>query len=221
MTFALFLQLPNHIRFKRPIDIWANFVPQLIFLQSIFGYLVICILYKWSIDWSTATTQPPSLLNMLISMFLEPGTVAPETQLYAGQGFVQLVLLGLAAICVPWLLITKPYVAWRDMKRIQDQGYTGLVDTPRDTDDVLEGEEEGAIAEDADDEHVRTLFIVLISVLPTRSCLRNNMTLGRSLSIKSSIPSSSVLAAFHTPLLICGSGPCRLHMPSCRRSCGR
>ena len=55
MTFAVCLQVPNHIRFKRPIDIYANFIPQMIFLQSIFGYLVVCILFKWSIDWETAT----------------------------------------------------------------------------------------------------------------------------------------------------------------------
>ncbi|KAF9009536.1 V-type ATPase, V0 complex, 116kDa subunit family [Cyathus striatus] len=148
MTFALCLQLPNHIRFKRPVDIYANFIPQMIFLQSIFGYLVICILYKWSIDWSKSSTAPPSLLNMLIAMFLEPGSVKPGTQLYRGQGFVQAVLLGLAGICVPWLLITKPYLIWRDMKRVHSQGYVGLGHG----DDALEGEEEGngrAIAEAA------------------------------------------------------------------------
>lgn len=161
MTFALCLQVPNHVKFKRSIDIWANFVPQMIFLQSIFGYLVVCILYKWSIDWSTATTQPPSLLNMLISMFLSPGNVAPETQLYRGQSTVQIILLFLAAICVPWLLITKPYVTWKEMKKIQGQGYVGLAhgdDIPRDhSDDALEGEEEGngrAIVEDVEEVQV-------------------------------------------------------------------
>lgn len=164
MTFALCLQVPNHIKFKRPLDIWANFVPQMIFLQSIFGYLVICILYKWSIDWLTASTQPPSLLNMLISMFLSPGNVDPETQLYRGQSTVQIILLLLAAICVPWLLITKPYITWKEMK-IQGQGYVGLGqgdDVPRDhSDDVLEGEEEGngrAIIEDAEGGEVSTAF---------------------------------------------------------------
>lgn len=157
MTFALCLQIPNHLKFNRPVDIWANFVPQIIFLQSIFGYLVVCILYKWSIDWSTSPTQPPSLLNMLISMFLSPGSVDPATQLYRGQSTVQVVLLFLAAICVPWLLITKPYIIWKNMKRVQGQGYVGLGqadDATRDhSDDVLEGEEEGngrAIAEDAE-----------------------------------------------------------------------
>lgn len=155
MTFSLCLQIPNHIRFKRPLDIWANFVPQIIFLESIFGYLVGCIIYKWSIDWSKTDARPPPLLTMLIDMFLKPGTV--EDPLYPGQGFVQQVLLLLALICVPWMLCTKPYFQWKEMKRIRDQGYIGLgQDGHRDSsDEVLEGEEEGdgrAIAEDADDE---------------------------------------------------------------------
>ncbi|EKM83139.1 hypothetical protein AGABI1DRAFT_111634 [Agaricus bisporus var. burnettii JB137-S8] len=176
MTFALCLQLPNHIKFKRPLDIWANFVPQMLFLQSIFGYLVVCILYKWSIDWSTATTQPPSLLNMLIAMFLSPGTIEPGTQLYRGQSFVQIILLLIAAICVPWLLIAKPFVIWKEMKKIQGQGYVGLThgeDIPREhSDDTLEGEEEGngrAIVEDdkEGDEHEDFSEIVIHQTIHT------------------------------------------------------
>lgn len=160
MTFALCLQLPNHLKFKRPLDIYANFIPQMIFLQSIFGYLVVCILYKWSIDWSNSPTQPPSLLNMLIAMFLSPGTVDPGTQLYPGQGFVQVVLLLLAVVCVPWMLCTKPYFQWKEMQKIQGQGYVGLGhhDGPRESsDEVLEIEEEGngrVIVEEMEEEHV-------------------------------------------------------------------
>jgi V-type H+-transporting ATPase subunit a len=142
MTFALCLQIPNHIHFNRPIDIWANFLPQFIFLQSIFGYLVVCVLYKWSVDWTNSPTQPPSLLNMLISMFLSPGKV--DNPLYPGQSFVQVVLLLLAAICVPWLLITKPYFVWKEMKRIHNQGYVGISggDEPNET-PLLDVEEQG------------------------------------------------------------------------------
>jgi V-type H+-transporting ATPase subunit a len=71
----------------------------MIFLQSIFGHLVVCILYKWSIDWSTSATAPPSLLNTLISMFLTLGTVDPATQLHPGQGAVQTVLLLCGGVC--------------------------------------------------------------------------------------------------------------------------
>lgn len=160
MTFALCLQLPNHIKFKRPLDIYANFIPQMIFLHSIFGYLVVCILYKWSIDWSTRDTEPPSLLNMLIAMILSPGKVDATAQLYPGQGFIQVVLLLLATVCVPWMLCMKPYFQWKEMQMIQGQGYVGLGHRnggPRDsTDEVLEIEEEGngrVIVEEMEEEH--------------------------------------------------------------------
>lgn len=168
MTFALCLQLPNHIHFKRPLDIYANFLPQMIFLQSIFGYLVVCILYKWSVDWSKSPTSPPSLLNMLIAMFLSPGNVEEGDQLYPGQSLVQVVLVLLAVICVPWMLCTKPYFQWKEMKKIQQQGYIGLGQDGghrESTDEVLEGEEEGngrAIADDMDEEHVGSLPLISV-----------------------------------------------------------
>ncbi|KIK99754.1 hypothetical protein PAXRUDRAFT_822438 [Paxillus rubicundulus Ve08.2h10] len=172
MTFALCLQLPNHIKFKRPLDIYANFVPQMIFLQSIFGYLVVCILYKWSIDWSKSPTEPPSLLNMLIAMFLTPGKVDPQTQLYPGQGFVQVVLLLLAVVCVPWMLCTKPYFQWKEMQAIQGQGYVGLGHPRESSDEVLETEEEGngrVIVEEMEEEHEQHDFgeVVIHQVIHT------------------------------------------------------
>jgi V-type H+-transporting ATPase subunit a len=176
MTFALCLQLPNHIKFKRPLDIYANFIPQMIFLQSIFGYLVVCILYKWSIDWSTRDTEPPSLLNMLIAMILSPGKVDASAQLYPGQGFIQVVLLLLAMVCVPWMLCMKPYFQWKEMQTIQDQGYVGLGHRnggPREsTDEALEHEEEGngrAIVEEMEEEHEQHDFseVVIHQIIHT------------------------------------------------------
>lgn len=146
MTFALCLQVPNHIKFKRKTDIYTNFIPQIIFLHSIFGYLVVCVLYKWTVNWSEVSIDPPSLLNMLIEMFLSPGKVDPKRQLYRGQSTVQVILLLLAVICVPWLLLTKPYLIWKEMHTTQSQGYVTLghdsttVDHHRAS---LEDEEEG------------------------------------------------------------------------------
>lgn len=172
MTFALCLQVPNHLRFKRFSDIYTNFIPQMLFLQSIFGYLVVCILYKWSVDWSESSTPPPSLLNMLISMFLSPGSIEPGTQLYRGQSTVQVILLLIAVSCVPWLLVTKPYLQYKEMKKIKDQGYIGLGgdDTiGHATDEQLEGEEEGngrVTGEASEDEEVRCLLYVCATTDP-------------------------------------------------------
>ena len=132
MTFAICLQVPNHIHFKKRSNIWTDFLPQILFLHSIFGYLVFCVILKWCTDWSKASTQPPNLLNMLIGMFLSPGTVDPEEQLYPGQPGVQVVLLLLALICIPWMLCAKPYLEWKELKRVEAQGYRAVNDTDAD-----------------------------------------------------------------------------------------
>ena len=170
MTFALCLQIPNHLRFNRLRDFYHGFVPQMLFLQSIFGYLVVCIIYKWFVDWSKSPTPPPSLLNMLIAMILSPGTIADDTPLYRGQGFVQTMLLLIAGVCVPWMLCVKPYLLWKEAHRVKIEGYTELGATEDDygsRHEDLEGEEEGhggAIAADIDEEHVSLTTAVFFRI---------------------------------------------------------
>ncbi|GAA5848366.1 hypothetical protein JCM8547_004492 [Rhodosporidiobolus lusitaniae] len=151
MTFAICLQVLNHLHFKRPELIWAEFLPQILFMESIFGYLIACIVYKWSVDWEAAARPAPNLLNMLIKMFLSPGNVDPNEQLYPGQAFVQVVLLLIALVCVPWMLCTRPYLEYREFQRIKEQGYHGIGSNGHATDgettgaeDDTDGEEVGA-----------------------------------------------------------------------------
>ena len=129
MTYALMFSLVNARHFKSPIDIWGNFVPGMIFFQSIFGYLVFCIVYKWSIDWYAIGKNPPGLLNMLIYMFLQPGTV--EEELYSGQATVQVILLLLAVANVPILLLLKPLWLRYQHNKTAAKGYRGIGDTSR------------------------------------------------------------------------------------------
>ena len=156
MTFAICLQVPNHLHFMKYLNIYAEFIPQILFMHSLFGYLVICIVYKWSIDWTTSPTSPPGLLNMLINMFLTPGTVDASTQLYAGQSFVQVVLLLIAMVCVPWMLCLKPYMLYKEHQRIVAQGYQGIGNGANGHGDEEDEEETAgqAVAQEMDEDHV-------------------------------------------------------------------
>ncbi|CAG8839656.1 10181_t:CDS:2, partial [Cetraspora pellucida] len=80
MSFGIVLTVYNYTYFKKRLSIWAEFIPQMLFMLCIFGYLVFTIILKWSVDWHKRDDNgnlvygaPPGLLNMLIYMFLQPG----------------------------------------------------------------------------------------------------------------------------------------------------
>jgi V-type H+-transporting ATPase subunit a len=120
MSFGISLQCYNHIHFGKKMNIITEFLPQILFFWSIFGYLVFLIIFKWMTPWANPSSAP-GLLNTLIFMFLSPGTI--DTPLFAGQGPIQLFLLAVAFISVPWMLLAKPYYELMEHKRTVGAGY--------------------------------------------------------------------------------------------------
>lgn len=85
MLFGIFLSLVNHRYYKKTINIIGEFIPQILFLSCLFGYLSILIIYKWLRTKDSWDYPAPGLLNTLIFMFLKPGTVDKEMEIYPGQ----------------------------------------------------------------------------------------------------------------------------------------
>ena len=82
MSVGIILSLLNHLEYRDWKKVFFQFIPEFVFFQGIFGYLVFTILYKWSVDWSGSDGVPhiighgpepaPSLLTLLINMFMSP-----------------------------------------------------------------------------------------------------------------------------------------------------
>ncbi|KAF9425142.1 H(+)-transporting V0 sector ATPase subunit a [Podila epigama] len=130
MSFGICMVYYNAKFFRKPIDIIGGFIPQMIFMQCLFGYLVVMIIYKWTVDWfetdaagHAIRNTPPSLLNTMIYMFLSPGSVAEGDKLYTGQSFVQGFLVLIALICIPWMLFLKPYYLKYEHNKARAMGY--------------------------------------------------------------------------------------------------
>ncbi|XP_006901728.1 PREDICTED: V-type proton ATPase 116 kDa subunit a isoform 1 isoform X6 [Elephantulus edwardii] len=110
MMFGVTLSLFNHAYFKKPLNIYFGFIPEIIFITSLFGYLVILIFYKWTAYDAHTSEKAPSLLIHFINMFIFSYPDSGNTMLYSGQKGIQCFLVVVALLCVPWMLLFKPLV---------------------------------------------------------------------------------------------------------------
>ncbi|GFR41621.1 hypothetical protein Agub_g2347, partial [Astrephomene gubernaculifera] len=110
MNLGILMSLLNNNYFRDRLSTICEFVPQMIFLNGLFGYLSSLIVGKW-VSGSTV-----DLYHVMIYMFLTPGNVTDGTggsangKLFAGQAALQNLLLVAALIAVPWMLLPKPLV---------------------------------------------------------------------------------------------------------------
>ncbi|PON77412.1 ATPase, V0 complex, subunit 116kDa [Trema orientale] len=171
MNLGIILSYFNAQYFGNNINIWFQFLPQLIFLNSLFGYLSVLVILKW------CTGSQADLYHIMIYMFLSPTDDLGENQLFPGQKTVQIVLLLLALVAVPWMLLPKPFLLKKQHEaRHQGESYT-----------LIEGTEESLQVESNNDSHgheefefsevfvhqlIHTIEFVLGAVSNTASYLR-------------------------------------------------
>eukprot|EP00823_Brevimastigomonas_motovehiculus_P006115 TRINITY_DN486_c0_g1_i1.p1 TRINITY_DN486_c0_g1~~TRINITY_DN486_c0_g1_i1.p1 ORF type:complete len:951 (-),score=292.71 TRINITY_DN486_c0_g1_i1:134-2986(-) len=114
MVFGLVLSFLNHMHVHDYVSVFLEWLPQMIFMLALFGYMDFMIIYKFCVDWTYETIQPPPLIQTMIQMFLSVGSVAEDKQLFPGQGGIQAVLVVLAVFSVPVMLLGKPLMMkWR------------------------------------------------------------------------------------------------------------
>uniref|UniRef100_A0A8C4I8Y8 V-type proton ATPase subunit a n=1 Tax=Dicentrarchus labrax TaxID=13489 RepID=A0A8C4I8Y8_DICLA len=111
MSFGVILSTYNHLHFRKKHNLYLVFLPELLFLLCLFGYLVFMILYKWLVFSAKDSRYAPSILIHFINMFLMQGDAVQP--LYPGQTGLQIFLVVIAVLSVPVLLLGKPvYLYW-------------------------------------------------------------------------------------------------------------
>ncbi|XP_053466905.1 V-type proton ATPase 116 kDa subunit a 1 [Ictalurus furcatus] len=116
MTFGLTLSAVNYIYFRNVRNVLLRFVPELIFLLSLFGYLVFLILFKWCMGVQCDSSILLIFINMIFFNYQ-----ADEKFIYNGQKAVQIFLVVQALLMVPIMLLIKPLLTYRRQEKITDQ----------------------------------------------------------------------------------------------------
>ncbi|KAK9220375.1 hypothetical protein WN943_009025 [Citrus x changshan-huyou] len=93
---------------------------QMIFLNSLFGYLSILIIVK------LCTGSQADLYHVMIYMFLSPTGDLGENQLFVGQKFLQILLLLSALVAVPWMPFPKPFLLKKQYQEVCLKSFSWL-----------------------------------------------------------------------------------------------
>lgn len=171
MNLGILLSYFNARFFSSSIDIRYQFVPQIIFLNSLFGYLSLLIVIKW------CTGSQADLYHVMIYMFLSPTDDLGENELFWGQRPLQIILLLLALIAVPWMLFPKPFILKKlHTERFQGRAYgmlgTSEMDLDVEPDSARQHHEEFNFSEVFVHQMIHSIEFVLGAVSNTASYLR-------------------------------------------------
>nr|CAD7452871.1 unnamed protein product [Timema tahoe] len=116
MVIGITVSVINHVKFGRKIKILLEYLPQLLFLLLLFGYMVVMMFIKW-IEYGPTNeikygpTCAPSILILFINMMLFKSSevaVNCEEFMFSWQSQLQKALVVMAVICIPVMLLGIP-----------------------------------------------------------------------------------------------------------------
>jgi len=182
MTFGVMLSLWNKMARHQYSQILLEFLPQIVFLLGIFGYLILMIFIKW-VMYGANKADPvsehcaPNLLITFINMMLmkeasvdmkmekcHTDSVNYDIYMYYGQSGLQRFLLVVGVLMVPIMLLGKPlHIVYKRRERQRDR-YRGIGN------DAASQEE--PFGEIMINQGIHTIEYVLGSVSHTASYLR-------------------------------------------------
>ena len=85
MSLGVCMKAFNATYRKDKLDFFLEFVPQIILLLVLFGYMDLMIICKWLHDFTNNENAAPSVITMMIGMFLSGGSLDPGVSAVVGS----------------------------------------------------------------------------------------------------------------------------------------
>jgi len=113
MSIGICLKGSNCMYKGEWISFFFEFIPQIVIMMCMFGYMDMLIVWKWLTDWEGRTMYSPSIISTMIDMFLNGGnptipTDDPIIGTWQEQTKVENILLYIVLACIPLMLFVKP-----------------------------------------------------------------------------------------------------------------
>ena len=125
MTMGIILKGLNSIFEKNYVDCLLVFIPQLIFMLILFGYMDALIFLKWSVNYENEEKRAPDIKSYLMNIVLKFGELPPppeegvDWKLYGDRNLFEklhLAILILALVCIVVMLVPTIFLNFRKAK---------------------------------------------------------------------------------------------------------
>jgi len=125
MTMGIVLKGLNAIYYKNYVDCFFVFIPQLIFMLLLFGYMDALIFLKWSVNYDNEENRAPDIKSYLMNIVLKFGQLPPapregeDWKLIGDRNLFErlhLSILILALVCLVIMLIPPIFLNFKKAK---------------------------------------------------------------------------------------------------------
>jgi len=119
MTLGIILRGLNNLYFGDYLGFFFEFIPEIIFMLLLFGYMIALIFIKWGTDYSKNTANAPSIITILMNLALKNGSVdgKPVWSTVKNEEKTNRLFFLISIICIPIILLIKPIVKIYQMKK--------------------------------------------------------------------------------------------------------
>ena len=118
MALGVCMKAANNLYFREYVDFFFEFLPQIVMLFALFGYMDLLIILKWLTPYAPFAQNAPSIITTMIELALSGGySEFPiiGTKESGLQQKISITLLLIALACVPIMLLVKPFWARSQM----------------------------------------------------------------------------------------------------------